>query len=211
MAFRAIVLAGALAVTGATAIGAQQADAPPADDPFTWLEEIEGERALAWARNENSAHARRPAGRSALSAIYDRALTILQARDRIPSVQFRADGLYNFWQDPDHIRGIVRRTTLASYRTEAPAVGDRARRRCARHGRGRQLGLSGHAVPAARGAALPGQPLRRRPRRQCRARVRHTHAPLRRGRLLACPTASRRRSGRTRTRCWSCGNGGRGR
>ena len=39
-------------------------------------------------------------------------------------------------------------------------------------GRGQVLGLSGHAMPAARGAALPRQPLRRRPRRQCRARVR---------------------------------------
>ncbi|MGZ8347987.1 MAG: prolyl oligopeptidase family serine peptidase, partial [Allosphingosinicella sp.] len=28
--------------------------------------------------------------------------------------------LYNFWQDADHVRGIVRRTTLASYRTDSP-------------------------------------------------------------------------------------------
>ena len=44
----------------------------------------------------------------------------MQARDRIPLVSFRPDGLHNFWQDPDHVRGIVRRTTLASYRTENP-------------------------------------------------------------------------------------------
>ncbi|HST37100.1 MAG TPA: prolyl oligopeptidase family serine peptidase [Allosphingosinicella sp.] len=121
MAFRAIVLAGALAVTGATATGAQQAEAPPADDPFTWLEEIEGERALAWARNENSRTLGELQGDARYQQMYERALTILQARDRIPMVTFRADGLYNFWQDPDHIRGIVRRTTLASYRTESPA------------------------------------------------------------------------------------------
>ena len=52
--------------------------------------------------------------------MFDRALTILQARDRIPFVSFRPDGLYNFWQDADHVQGILRRTTLASYRTANP-------------------------------------------------------------------------------------------
>jgi hypothetical protein len=33
----------------------------------------------------------------------------------------RPDGLYNFWQDSDHVRGILRRTSLASYRTDDPA------------------------------------------------------------------------------------------
>ena len=28
--------------------------------------------------------------------------------------------LHNFWQDPDHLKGIVRRTSLASYRTADP-------------------------------------------------------------------------------------------
>jgi len=50
----------------------------------------------------------------------ERALTILQARDRIPMVSYRPDGLYNFWQDADHVQGILRRTTLASYRTATP-------------------------------------------------------------------------------------------
>ena len=36
------------------------------------------------------------------------------------SSSFRPDGLYNFWQDADHVRGILRRTTLASYRTDDP-------------------------------------------------------------------------------------------
>ena len=119
MGARALLLAGVLAVTGAAAIGAQSGDAP-ADDPFTWLEEIKGDRALDWARSEN----RRTLGELQSDAryplYYERALTILQARDRIPAVTIRPDGLYNFWQDAEHVRGIVRRTTLASYRTETP-------------------------------------------------------------------------------------------
>jgi prolyl oligopeptidase len=119
MAFRAMLLAGVLAVTG-TGIAAQQAETPPSDDTFTWLEEIEGERALAWARSENERTLGELQADPRYQQFHDRALTILQARDRIPGVSFRPDGLYNFWQDAEHVRGIVRRTTLASYRTENP-------------------------------------------------------------------------------------------
>ena len=115
MGVRAVLAAGLLVLTGA----AQPAD-PPADDPFTWMEEIQGERALAWARNENT----RTLGELQADPRYARfqaqALEILQAHDRIPMVAFRPDGLYNFWQDAEHVRGIVRRTTLESYRTDNP-------------------------------------------------------------------------------------------
>jgi len=119
MAFRAMLLAGLLAVTGTAATVVAQ-DSPPADDPFTWLEEIEGERALAWARNENSRTLGALQADPRYQQYYDRALTILQARDRIPGVTFRADGLYNFWQDAEHVRGLVRRASLDSYRTDEP-------------------------------------------------------------------------------------------
>src|SRR6185369_2806979 len=45
---------------------------------------------------------------------------IVQARDRIPAVSMRPDGLYNFWQDSEHVQGILRRTSLESYRTDNP-------------------------------------------------------------------------------------------
>ncbi|MEA3045628.1 MAG: prolyl oligopeptidase [Sphingomonadales bacterium] len=119
MGARALLLAGLLAVSGAAG-SAQDAGAPDADDPFIWLEEIQGERALAWARNENRRTLGVLQGDARYQANYDRALEILQARDRIPAVTIRPDGLYNFWQDGEHVRGIVRRTTLASYRTDNP-------------------------------------------------------------------------------------------
>jgi prolyl oligopeptidase len=122
MGARAWVLAGVLALTGA--VGAAQNTSTPAeasaDDPFIWLEEIRGERALAWARHENERTLPALQSDPRYQQYYDRALTILQARDRIPGVSFRPDGLYNFWQDAEHIRGVLRRTTLASYRTDDP-------------------------------------------------------------------------------------------
>ncbi|HYD37733.1 MAG TPA: prolyl oligopeptidase family serine peptidase [Allosphingosinicella sp.] len=100
-------------------LGAQPASAD-GDDPFLWLEEIEGERALAWARDENV----RSLGALQSDPRYARfeaqALEILQAKDRIPFVSIMPTGLYNFWQDETHVRGLWRRTTLASYRTASP-------------------------------------------------------------------------------------------
>jgi len=103
----------------ATPAPAQAAD-PLAPDEFEFLEEIEGERALAWARAENEKTLGALQSDPRYQQFYDRALEILQARDRIPFVSIRPSGLYNFWQDQEHVRGIVRRTTLASYRTDAP-------------------------------------------------------------------------------------------
>ncbi|HEV2817853.1 MAG TPA: prolyl oligopeptidase family serine peptidase [Allosphingosinicella sp.] len=118
MRLRVLLFAGLLAVTAAA--GPAEPPAAPADDPFTWLEEIRGERALAWARGENDRTLRELQGDPRYQANYDQALAILQARDRIPHVTMRPHGLYNFWQDATHVRGIVRRTSLASYRTDAP-------------------------------------------------------------------------------------------
>jgi prolyl oligopeptidase len=129
MLFRTMLLAGAAAVAmsagghaqpGAAPAPAQAAD-PLAPDEFQFLEEIEGERALAWARNENERTLRALQSDPRYQQFYDRALEILQARDRIPAVTMRPTGLYNFWQDQDHVRGIVRRTSLAGYRTDDPA------------------------------------------------------------------------------------------
>jgi prolyl oligopeptidase len=118
MRARALLVAGLLAVSGAA--GPAQVPAPPGDDPFIWLEEIRGERALAWARGENSRTLGDLQSDPRYQANYQRALDILQARDRIPMVSLRPDGLYNFWQDATHVRGILRRTSLASYRTDSP-------------------------------------------------------------------------------------------
>jgi prolyl oligopeptidase len=131
MDIRKFLLAGAAAMTSLGAAGSAQppASATPAqpaaaaaeEDPNQYLEEIEGERALAWARNENERTLRELTADPRYQQFYDRALEILQARDRIPFVGFRPSGLYNFWQDQEHVRGVLRRTTLASYRTDAPS------------------------------------------------------------------------------------------
>lgn len=90
------------------------------DDPFLWLEEIEGARAVAFVDAQNA----RTDGwlrDEAYAADFDAVLAILNADDRIPFVGKSGDHLYNFWKDAAHPRGLWRRTTLDSYRTDTPA------------------------------------------------------------------------------------------
>ena len=97
----------------------QTSPADGSDDPFLWLEEIEGERAVAWVDTQNArtdAYLRD----ESYSADFDAVLAILDADDRIPFVTKSGDYLYNFWKDAVHPRGQWRRTTLESYRTAEP-------------------------------------------------------------------------------------------
>jgi prolyl oligopeptidase len=91
----------------------------PDDDPYLWLEEIEGERALAWVERQNAAtlarygDARFADDRDTLAAILDRP-------DNIPLIARRGARVFNFWRDAAHPRGLWRATTLDSFRRETP-------------------------------------------------------------------------------------------
>ena len=97
------------------------AAAAPDADPHLWLEDVEGERSLAWVREQNVRSLGVLQGDPRYQRLHDAALRIVEATDRIPAPAFRAGMIYNFWQDPSHVRGILRRTTLEGYRTTAPA------------------------------------------------------------------------------------------
>jgi prolyl oligopeptidase len=94
--------------------------AESAEDPFVWLEETHGEPALAWVRAQNERVDQTLARDPRFATLQGEALAILDAKDRIPSVGFTPYGLVNFWQDAANPRGLVRVTTLDSYRTENP-------------------------------------------------------------------------------------------
>jgi prolyl oligopeptidase len=94
--------------------------ATASNDPFLWLEDIHGERALAWVRQANAVTTRQFVDRPGFARTRDRILEVLDSDARIPDVQRMGDYLYNFWRDQTHPRGIWRRTTLAEYRKAAP-------------------------------------------------------------------------------------------
>ncbi len=93
---------------------------PAAADPFGWLEEVEGEEALTWVRARNDEAAAGLGGDPAFDDLERSILEVLDSDDRIPEVSRLGDRYYNFWRDAAHERGIWRRTTLDSYRTDSP-------------------------------------------------------------------------------------------
>jgi prolyl oligopeptidase len=90
-------------------------------DPFAWLEEVEGTRALAWAREQSDRATGELEARPEFRPIYDRTLAILDSKDKIPTPELMGTMVYNFWKDAQHERGIWRRASLESYRTASPA------------------------------------------------------------------------------------------
>ena len=86
------------------------------DDPYLWLEDVGGARALDWARARNAETQRALESRPGYEPTYAKLLSIYNSHDRIPEVTRRGDWLYNFWRDEQHKRGILRRATLADYR-----------------------------------------------------------------------------------------------
>jgi prolyl oligopeptidase len=89
-------------------------------DPYLWLEDQRGARAMAWVATENAKTMAVLEKDPRFASLNHDALAVAQASDRIPRVHFLGGQLYNFWQDSAHVRGIWRRTTLASYRTASP-------------------------------------------------------------------------------------------
>jgi prolyl oligopeptidase len=110
--------AAVLALAGVAGLGA--AAAQSADDPFQWLEDVQGDKALAWAREHNAKTIAVLEARPEYKPIYARTLEILDSEKKIPTPELLGETVYNFWKDGAHERGIWRRTTLASYRTAAP-------------------------------------------------------------------------------------------
>ncbi len=86
-------------------------------DPFQWLEEVQGEKALAWVKAQNAATVKELEAVKEFKPLNARILQILDSKERIPFPQLHGETVYNFWKDEQHERGIWRRTSLASYRT----------------------------------------------------------------------------------------------
>ncbi len=115
-----LAMAAAMSVAATTPAAAQNGVPGPDEDPFIWLEEARSERALDWVGKENQRTIAHMTADPRFAQLKADALTIYDSEDRIPYVSIRPDGLYNFWQDKQNPRGLLRRTTLDSYRSATP-------------------------------------------------------------------------------------------
>jgi len=90
------------------------------DDPHLWLESVEGEEQLEWARVQNEASRTAIAATDGFDALTERLLSLYDSSDRIPYVGKMGEFFYNHWTDGEHPRGLWRRASPASYATDAP-------------------------------------------------------------------------------------------
>ena len=89
-------------------------------DPYEWLEEVGGEKALEWVKARNAIVQKRMEGDGGFDKLRSDLLEILDSNARIPFVSKSGDYYYNFWRDRKNERGLWRRTTLNEYEKSAP-------------------------------------------------------------------------------------------
>ncbi|MEG3635787.1 prolyl oligopeptidase family serine peptidase [Micromonospora palythoicola] len=91
------------------------------DDPYLWLEDLDGREAATWIRDRNAETVAALTGGPAFAARQAEIRQVLDADDRIPYPAWRGDGYYyDLWRDAAHPRGLWRRTTLDQYRRVEP-------------------------------------------------------------------------------------------
>ncbi len=103
-----------LVLLGLAAAGQEQAD------PYLWLEDVEGQKALEWVKTHSEATEAILKAQPLFEQTRQKALEILNSDQRIAYAGFQGKYLYNFWQDEKNERGIWRRTTLEEYLKPGP-------------------------------------------------------------------------------------------
>jgi prolyl oligopeptidase len=92
------------------------AAAPPADmpDPYRWLEDVDGERALSWVRAQQPTLD--PVLQSPGFARLEAELAeVLASPARLAPAEQLGRQVYNFWRDAEHPRGVWRRSAPGAY------------------------------------------------------------------------------------------------
>jgi prolyl oligopeptidase len=118
---RMLKAAGALLTSAPFTPAQSQAMTPDTEDPYLWLEDVAGERALAWVRERNAASEAVLTARPGFAERREAIREVLDSQERIPYVTRMGGLFYNLWQDATNPRGLWRRTTLAEYRKPEPA------------------------------------------------------------------------------------------
>ncbi|HEY9254209.1 MAG TPA: prolyl oligopeptidase family serine peptidase [Stenotrophomonas sp.] len=111
----ACLVAGLITASSATA-----KEAAMTPDPYAWLEDVEGSRALEWVKAQNARTEARLAATPQFKQMDSSIREVLDSDAKIPGVQKIGEYYYNFWKDRQHERGVWRRTTLDEYRKPAP-------------------------------------------------------------------------------------------
>ena len=113
-------LSNACLIAGLAIAGGASAQTPGDQDPYAWLEDVEGAKSLDWVKARNAKAEAEIAGTPAFKSLEADIRAILDSDAKIPGVEKIGDYYYNFWKDKQHERGVWRRTTLDEYRKPEP-------------------------------------------------------------------------------------------
>jgi prolyl oligopeptidase len=89
-------------------------------DQYLWLEDVHGARALDWVKQQNARTTQVLESDPRFAGLKDAALKIYESPAHLPTPVLKEGVVYNTWQDAQHVRGILRRTTLADYLKPQP-------------------------------------------------------------------------------------------
>ncbi len=100
--------------------GTQKEAAALKDDPYIWLEEVEGQKALDWVKEQNKKSTDKLAQSPEFIELKKRLLAIMDSKEKIPYVSKHGKYYYNFWKDQNAVRGVWRRTSFEEYKKPNP-------------------------------------------------------------------------------------------
>ena len=118
--FLLVLMAGMAAAPVFATDATQEPAMTTNDDPYLWLEDVTGDKPLAWVREQDARTDAELASTPGFDALQGQIEAILDSKEKIPGVEKIGDYYYNFWKDAQHQRGLWRRTTLAEYRKREP-------------------------------------------------------------------------------------------
>ena len=98
-----------------TGCGADKKNSAEKADPYLWLEEVEGEKALDWARAQNKISDEAFTGLPLFTELRDRFLTVFNDKERVIYPDMVGNNVYNLWQDEKNERGIWRRMSKEDF------------------------------------------------------------------------------------------------
>jgi prolyl oligopeptidase len=81
-------------------------------DPYLWLEDVQGERALEWVRAQNQSTLAELENSRVFDQLYAEAYAIMNSEGRLPKGEIVGDEFHDFWQDETNVRGVWRRTSI---------------------------------------------------------------------------------------------------
>lgn len=102
-------------VLALTSCGGEKNNSSDSTDPYLWLENVEGEKALDWARAQNKISDEAFKTQPLFAELRDRFLEVLNDKERVIYPDMEGNYIYNLWQDEKNERGLWRRMSKEDY------------------------------------------------------------------------------------------------